>query len=41
MDDELKAFDAVTVPAIREVLDRYPLDQVTELALGPLKRLDD
>jgi predicted Zn-dependent peptidase len=39
VDDELKAFDAVTVPAIREVLDRFPLDQVTELALGPLKEL--
>jgi predicted Zn-dependent peptidase len=39
VDDELKAFDAVTVSAIREVLDRYPLDQVTELALGPLKEL--
>jgi predicted Zn-dependent peptidase len=40
VDDELKAFDAVTVSAIREVLDRYPLDQVTELALGPLKALE-
>jgi predicted Zn-dependent peptidase len=39
VDDELKAFDAVTVPAIRDVLDRFPLDQVTELALGPLKEL--
>jgi predicted Zn-dependent peptidase len=39
VDDELRAFDAVTPAAIREVLDRYPIDQVTELALGPLKLL--
>jgi predicted Zn-dependent peptidase len=39
MDDELKAFDAVTLKSIREVLDQYPLDQVTTLALGPLEEL--
>jgi predicted Zn-dependent peptidase len=39
VDDELRAFDAVTLDAIREVLDRYPIDQVTTLALGPLKEL--
>jgi predicted Zn-dependent peptidase len=39
VDDELKAFDAVTLPAIREVLERYPLDRVTTLALGPLQKL--
>jgi predicted Zn-dependent peptidase len=39
VDDELQAFDAVTLDAIRGVLDRYPIDQVTTLALGPLKEL--
>jgi predicted Zn-dependent peptidase len=39
VDDELTAFDAVTTDAIREVLERFPIDQVTELALGPLKKL--
>ena len=39
MDDELKAFDAVTLGAIRSVLDQYPLDQLTTLALGPLENL--
>jgi predicted Zn-dependent peptidase len=41
VDDELKAFDAVTLKTIREVLDRYPLDQVTTLALGPLETLSE
>jgi predicted Zn-dependent peptidase len=36
VDDELKAFDAVTLKGIREVLERYPIDHVTTLALGPL-----
>jgi predicted Zn-dependent peptidase len=39
VDDELAAFDAVTLASVREVLDRYPIDQVTTLALGPLKEL--
>jgi predicted Zn-dependent peptidase len=39
VDDELAAFDAVTLKSIREVLDRCPVDQVTTLALGPLKEL--
>jgi predicted Zn-dependent peptidase len=39
VDDELKAFDAVTLQTIRELLDRYPLDRVTTLALGPLESL--
>jgi predicted Zn-dependent peptidase len=39
VDDYLKAFDAVSLATIREVLDRYPLDRVTTLALGPLKQL--
>jgi hypothetical protein len=37
VDDELKAFDAVTLKSVREVLDQYPLDQLTTLALGPLE----
>jgi predicted Zn-dependent peptidase len=36
VDDELKAFDAITLGTIREVLDRYPITGVTTLALGPL-----
>jgi predicted Zn-dependent peptidase len=36
VDDELKAFDAVTLDSIHEVRDRYPLDRVTTVALGPL-----
>jgi len=39
VDDELKAFDAVTLDSIRQVLDRYPLDRLTTLALGPLETL--
>jgi predicted Zn-dependent peptidase len=39
MDEELKAYDAVTLQSIREVLERYPLTQVTTLALGPLESL--
>ncbi len=40
VDDELKAFDAVDLKAVREVLDRYPVNQVTTLALGPLEKLN-
>jgi predicted Zn-dependent peptidase len=39
VDDDLKAFDAVTLAGIREVLDAYAIDQVTTLALGPLESL--
>jgi hypothetical protein len=39
VDDELKAFDAVTLGTIRELLERYPLDRLTTLALGPLKKV--
>jgi predicted Zn-dependent peptidase len=39
VDDDLKAFDAVTLDAIRDVLDKYPIDRLTTLALGPLKEL--
>jgi predicted Zn-dependent peptidase len=36
VDDELKAFDAVDLAAIREVLDRYPLVKPAIFALGPI-----
>jgi predicted Zn-dependent peptidase len=39
VDEELKAYDAVTLKSLRKELDRYPLGQVTTLALGPLERL--
>jgi hypothetical protein len=39
VDDELQAFDAVTLKDIRTVLDQFPLDRVTTLALGPLEKL--
>lgn len=39
VDDDLAAFDAVSLDSIRAVLDKYPIDQVTTLALGPLKEL--
>jgi predicted Zn-dependent peptidase len=39
VDDELNAFEAVTLENIRAVLDQYPLDQVTTLALGPLEKV--
>ena len=39
VDDELKAFGAVTLDSVRQVLDRYPLDRATTLALGPLTEL--
>jgi predicted Zn-dependent peptidase len=39
VDDDLRAFEAVTLRSIREVLERYSLDKVTALALGPLEKL--
>jgi predicted Zn-dependent peptidase len=39
VDDELQSFDAVTREDIRTVLDKYPLDRVTTLALGPLEKV--
>jgi predicted Zn-dependent peptidase len=39
VDDELRAFESVTLSAIGEVLERYPLDCATTLALGPLAQL--
>ncbi len=39
VDDELAAWDAVTMNDIRTVLDRYPLTNQTITAYGPLERL--
>ena len=39
VDDELKAFEAVDLKKINQVLDRYPFDELAILALGPLKKL--
>jgi predicted Zn-dependent peptidase len=39
VDEELRAFEAVSLRKIREVLDRYPFKRVTTLALGPLRKL--
>jgi predicted Zn-dependent peptidase len=39
VDDDLQAFDTVTLADVRTVLDRYPLDRQTTLALGPLEEL--
>jgi predicted Zn-dependent peptidase len=41
VDDELQAFDAVTLDSIREVLSQFPIDRPTTLALGPLQQLAD
>jgi predicted Zn-dependent peptidase len=39
VDDDLKAYRDVTLADVRKVLDRFPLDRVTTLALGPLGKL--
>jgi predicted Zn-dependent peptidase len=39
VDVELARFDAVTPAAVREYLDRYPLDEVTVVGYGPLVAL--
>jgi predicted Zn-dependent peptidase len=39
IDDELKAFEQVSLDSIRQVLDRYPFTSPTTLALGPLATL--
>lgn len=39
VDDELAAWDAVTMDHIREVLNRYPLTNQTVTAYGPLEKL--
>jgi predicted Zn-dependent peptidase len=40
LDDELEAIDSVDAKAIRDLLDRYPLTNLTTVALGPLEKLD-
>jgi predicted Zn-dependent peptidase len=40
VDDDLKAYQEVTLQDVRKVLDRFPIDRVTTLALGPLKELN-
>lgn len=39
VDDELKAFEAVSQQSIRELLEKYPITRSTTFALGPLKEL--
>ena len=39
IDAELARFDAVTLAAVRDCLDRYPLDKLTVVAYGPLEKL--
>jgi predicted Zn-dependent peptidase len=39
VDDDLRAYEAVMPADVRAVLERFPLDQVTVLALGPLAEL--
>jgi len=39
VDDELQGYDAVTLKDIRAMLDRYPANELTTVALGPLKTL--
>ena len=39
VDDELKAFEAVTERKIEQVIERYPFNEMTILALGPLRKL--
>jgi predicted Zn-dependent peptidase len=41
VDDELRAFDAVDLKAIREVLDRSPLVEPAIFALGPLSEISN
>jgi len=39
VDDELRAFEAVSLADVWKVLERYPIDRVTTLALGPLSEV--
>src|SRR5262249_3984192 len=39
VDEELKAYDAVSLKTIRKLLDRYALNRVTTFAMGPLEKL--
>ena len=38
LDDELAAWDAVTLDTVRAVLERYPITDYTTLTLGPLEK---
>ncbi len=40
VDDDLRAYDAVTRDDVRAVLDRFPFERLTVLGLGPLSKLD-
>jgi predicted Zn-dependent peptidase len=40
VDEELAAFEAITLKDIRAVLDRFPVDRLSVLALGPLDKLE-
>ncbi len=40
VDEQLANFDAVSLSDIRSILDKYPFDQLTVLALGPLAKLE-
>ena len=40
VDEELANFDAVSLTDIRNVLNQYPFEELTVLALGPLTKLD-
>lgn len=39
VDDELRDYEGVTLADVRRVLDQYPIDRLTTLALGPLADL--
>ncbi len=39
VDDDLRAYETVTLETIDDVLERYPLDRATTFALGPLAKL--
>jgi predicted Zn-dependent peptidase len=39
VDDELKAWDAVTLADVRRVLDEFPLTNTITTAFGPLESL--
>ena len=41
VDDDLQAFEGVTLDDIRRVIETYPLDRHTVLALGPLDKLTE
>ena len=40
VDVELRHYQAVSLDDVRTVLDQYPLDRVSALALGPVEKLE-